>query len=64
MAHALPFRVELWNDKDSQVIALTADYAAAKSAYEEAVNRRPGRLITLRQKARVIQSTRKLTVLA
>ena len=32
MTHGLPFRVELWNDKDSQVIALTADYATAKKA--------------------------------
>jgi hypothetical protein len=58
----LPFRVELWDDKDShieEVIALAADYATAKSAYKEAVKRRPGKLITLRQKARVIQSTRK-----
>ena len=57
-----PFRVELWDDKDShieEVIALAADYATAKSAYKEAVKRRPGKLITLRQKARVIQSTRK-----
>jgi hypothetical protein len=58
----LPFRVELWDDKDShieEVIALASDYATAKSAYEEAVKRRPGRLITLRQKALVIQSTRR-----
>jgi hypothetical protein len=58
----LPFRVELWDDKDrhiEEVIALAADYATAKSAYKEAVKRRPGKLITLRQKARVIQSRRK-----
>jgi len=42
-----------------ELIALTSDYATAKSAYEEAVKRRPGRFITLRQKARIIQSTRK-----
>jgi hypothetical protein len=57
----LPFRVELWDDKDSrleEIIALASDYATAKSAYEEAIKRRPGRLITLRQKARVIQKTR------
>jgi len=40
------------------VIALASDYATAKSAYEEAVKRRPGRLITLRQKTRVIQKSR------
>jgi hypothetical protein len=58
----LPFRVELWDDNDrhiEEVIALVSDYATACCAYEEAVRRRPGRLITLRQKARVIQSTRK-----
>jgi hypothetical protein len=58
----LPFRVELWDDGDSlieEIIALTSDYATAKSAYEEAVKRRPGRFITLRQKTRVIQSTRR-----
>jgi hypothetical protein len=57
----LPFRVELWDDKDShieEIIALASDYATAKSVYEKAVKRRPGRFITLRQKARVIQSTR------
>jgi len=58
----LPYRVEVWDDKDSHIeelIALTSDYATTKSAYEEAVKRRPGRFITLRQKARIIQSTRK-----
>ena len=64
----LPFRVDLWDDKDShiedkdshieEVIALVSDYATAKGAYNEAVKRRPGRLITLRQKARVIQKSR------
>jgi hypothetical protein len=57
----LPFRVELWDDKDShieEVIALASDYTTAHSAYEEAVKRRPGKLITLRQKARVIQKSR------
>ena len=57
----LPFRVEIWDDKHGHVeavIALASDYATAKSAYEVAVKRRPGRFITLRQKARVIQSTR------
>jgi hypothetical protein len=42
-----------------EIIALTSDYATAKSAYEEAVKRRPGRFITLREKARVIHSTRR-----
>jgi hypothetical protein len=39
-ADDLPFRVELWDNKDShieEVIALASDYATARSAYEEAV---------------------------
>jgi len=56
-----PFRVEFWDDHDrhiEEVIALVSDYATARSAYDEAVRRRPGKLITLRQKARVIQKSR------
>jgi hypothetical protein len=55
-------RFEVWDDKDThieEIIALTSDYATAKSAYEEAVKRRPKRFITLREKARAIHSTRK-----
>ena len=57
----LPYCVDVWDDKDShieEIIALTSDYATAKSAYEEPVKRRPGRFFTLREKARVIKSTR------
>jgi hypothetical protein len=57
----LPFRVELWDDADQyleEIIALAADFASAWGAYEEAVKRRPGKLITLRQKARVIKRSR------
>jgi hypothetical protein len=57
----LPFRVELWDDKDmhiEEVIALASDYATARGVFDEAVKRRPGKLITLRQKARVIQKSR------
>jgi hypothetical protein len=49
----LPYMVEQWDDTDSQVeelIALTGDYGVARAAYEEAVKRRPGRIVTLRQK--------------
>jgi hypothetical protein len=56
----LPFRIELWDDKEShieEVIALASDYATARGAFDEAVKRRPGKLITLRQKARVIQKS-------
>lgn len=57
----LPFRVELWDDKDQHIeelIALVADYSCAVGTYEEAVKRRPGKLITLRQQARVIRKSR------
>jgi hypothetical protein len=57
----LPFRIELWDDADTrieEVIALTADFTSACGAYDEAVKRRPGKLVTLRQKARVIKKSR------
>ena len=57
----LPFRIELWDDADrhiEEVIALASDYASACGAYDEAVKRRTGKLITLRQKARVIKESR------
>ena len=56
----LPFRIELWDDADrhiEEVIALASDFASACGAYEEAVKRRPGKLITLRQKAPVIKKS-------
>jgi hypothetical protein len=59
-ADDLPFRVELWDNKDShieEVIALASDYATARSAYEEAV-KQTRQAITLRQKTRVIQKSR------
>ena len=57
----LPFRIELWDDADQSVeelIALVADFATAQTAYNDAVKRRPGKLITLRQKARLIRKSR------
>lgn len=57
----LPFRIELWDDTDRHVeelIALVGDLATASTAYDEAVKRRPGKLITLRQKARVIKRSK------
>jgi len=57
----LPFRIELWDEADrhiEEVIALAPDFASACGAYDEAVKRRPGKLITLRQKARVIKKSR------
>jgi hypothetical protein len=57
----LPFRIELWDDGDrhvEEVIALASDFSTAKCGYEEAVRRRAGKLITLRQKSRVIKKSR------
>jgi hypothetical protein len=57
----LPFRVEVWDDKDrhiEELIVLVSDYPSALGTYEEAVKRRPGKLITLRQQARVIKKSR------
>ena len=53
----LPYSVELWDDADSHVeelIALTGDYRVARAAFDEAVKRRPGRIVTLRQKTRLL----------
>ena len=58
----LPYSVELWDDADRHVeelIALTGDYRVAKAAFDEAVKARPGRIITLRQKARLIADSRR-----
>jgi len=58
----LPYSVELWDENDNQVeelLALTADYGVARAAYEEAFKRRPGRLVTLRQKTRVLADSRR-----
>jgi hypothetical protein len=59
--HDLPFKIELWDDSDTRIeelIALTADFTTARATYDDAVKRRPGKLITLRQKARVIKRSR------
>jgi hypothetical protein len=53
--------IELWDDADrrvEEVIGLASDLGTASSAYDEAVKSRPGKLITLRQKARVIKKSR------
>ena len=57
----LPYSVELWDDADQHVeelIALTGDYRVARAAFEEAVKHRPGRIITLRQKTRLLADSR------
>ena len=58
----LPYMVEGWDDTDSHVeelIALTGDYRVARAAYEEAVKQRPGRIVTLRQKTRLLADSRR-----
>ena len=53
--------LRLWDEADrhiEEVIALASDYASACGTYEEAVKRRPGKLVTLRQQARVIRKSR------
>jgi hypothetical protein len=60
----LPFSVELWDKNDQcveELIALTADYGVARAAYEEAIRKRPGRIVTLRQKTRVLADSRRQT---
>ena len=57
----LPYSVELWDDADSHVeelIALTGDYRVARAAFDEALKRRPGRIVTLRQKARLLADSK------
>jgi hypothetical protein len=56
----LPYRVEPWDDRDTRVeelIALVGDHAVARAAYAE-VKRRPGKIITLRQKTRLLADSR------
>jgi hypothetical protein len=58
----LPYSVEQWDDAEQHVeelIALVGDFRVAKAAFEKAVRERPGRIITLRQKARLIADSRR-----
>ena len=60
----LSYSVELWDDTDSHVeelIALTGGYRLAKAAFEEALKQRPGRIVTLRQKTRLLADSRRTT---
>ena len=61
-ANSICLMVEQWDDADShldELIALTGDYRVARAAYEEAVKRRPGRIVTLRQKTRLLADSRR-----
>ena len=53
--------IELWDDADQSVeelIAVVSDFATAQTTYDDAVKSRPGKLVTLRQKARMIRKSR------
>ena len=57
----LPYSV-LWDDADlhvEELIALTGDHRVAQAAFDEAVKCRPGRIVTLRQKTRLLADSRK-----
>ncbi len=52
------YRIDLWDDEDrliEQVIAFVSDLDVARAAYAAAVKAKPGKRITLRQRARVIE---------
>jgi hypothetical protein len=58
----MSFRIEMWDDDDArieEVIALVSVHAVARAAFTEAVKRRPGRIITLRQRSRVLADSRR-----
>ena len=58
----LLYRLEMWDDGDTSIeelIALVADHAVSRAAFAEAVKRRPGKLVILRQKARVLADSRR-----
>jgi hypothetical protein len=57
----LAYRIEMWDALDTQVeelISPVSDHAVARAACIEAVRRRPGKIITLRQKSRVLADSR------
>jgi hypothetical protein len=58
----MPFRLEIWDEHDTRIeelIALVADHAVARAAFAEGIKRRPGRIIILRQKSRVLADSRR-----
>jgi hypothetical protein len=50
------FRIDLWDDERliEQVIAFVSDLEVARAAYAAAVKAKPGKPITLRHRARVL----------
>jgi hypothetical protein len=58
----LPYMVEQWDDADryvEELIALTGDYRVARAAFTEAAKQRPGRIVTLRQRTRLLADSRR-----
>ena len=58
----LPCPLEVWDEQYTHIeelIALVADHAVARAAFEEAMWRRSGKLITLRQKSSVLVDSRR-----
>ena len=54
------YRIDLWDDADKrieQVIAFVSDLVVARAAYDAAIQAKPGKRITLRQRARVIEQS-------
>jgi hypothetical protein len=54
------FRIDLWDDADrtiEQVIVFVSDLEVARAAYAAAVQAKPGKRITLRQRARIIEKS-------
>jgi hypothetical protein len=51
-------RLRFGTTRVEELIALTGDYSVARAAYEEAIKRRPGRIVALRQKTRVLADSR------
>ena len=47
---------------DPQRTSVAKDFSTAQTAYNDAVSARPGKLITLRQKTRVIEKSRQAVI--
>jgi hypothetical protein len=56
------FRIDLWDEAGDNIVEHVAgveDYTVARAAYEAAVARWPGEMVTLRQGARVVFDSRR-----
>jgi hypothetical protein len=58
----LPYRIDVWSDdaRVDELVALVGDHAVALAAFAEAARRRPGRIVTLRQGARLLADSRRV----